>query len=70
MSKESEENLISIHIDEEKEFCPYCTRKTEKGTKITHSDHNAIILNVELNMNRRGKVKETTKPIWRLQRKV
>ena len=63
MSKELEENLINMHIDEEKEFCPYSARKNKKGKKITHSDHNAIILNFELNMNRRRKVKETTKPM-------
>ena len=43
----------------------HTVQDTKKRKKITHSDHNAIILNFELNMNRRGKVKETTKPIWR-----
>ena len=33
MSKELEENLINMHIDEEKEFCPESARKTEKGQK-------------------------------------
>ena len=65
MSKELEENLINMHIDKEKEFCPYSARKTKKVIKITHSDYNAIILNFELKMNRRGEVKQTTKPMWR-----
>ena len=63
MSRELEENLINMYIDEEKEFCPYSARKTKKGKKITHSNHNALILNFELIMNRRGEVKQTTKPV-------
>ena len=33
MSKELEENLINMHIDEEKEFCPYSARQTKKGKR-------------------------------------
>ena len=46
---------VSVHITQEK----------QKREKIAQSDHNAIILNFELNLNGRGKVKETTKPMWR-----
>ena len=31
ISNQLEENLINMHIDEEKEFCPYSARKTKKG---------------------------------------
>ena len=41
----------SVHIAQEK----------QKREKTTHSDHDAIFLNFELNMNRRGKVKRNNK---------
>ena len=33
MGKELEENLINMHIDEEKEFCLYSARKTKQGRR-------------------------------------
>ena len=34
-----EKTLVSMKIDEDKDFCPFNSRKTKRGTKVIYSDH-------------------------------
>ena len=48
LEKDVYQKVASMHVDEEKFYCPYRQKKTKKGTNIVFSDHCAMKLTLQI----------------------
>ena len=53
-----------MKIDEEKHFCPFSARKTKKGYNITFTNHNALIAELDLRLQKNF-LNHPKKMVWK-----
>ena len=58
LEEEMQKSLKSVHVDEEKIFCPYRVKKVNGVKKVVYSDHCTIVAELEIDI---GKVQSETK---------